>query len=468
MLNTGVYTFRAQGSIYHKIGKLLPSTSESRPQFLQLYIYDTEHEVKNRLAENITLRQDIVKRVKAILDQCNPFVHNLRSLAQQENVQDCALRINEQPSDRPQYCLPTASHAVVIVGGEEVANLNLRDILVQSTSGQLMTVLDTAGYYDPLQYPLLFPYGSYGWSINSLDNNGRTIPCRAFYAYIIQVRQCVISIILMAGRLFQQFIIDMFVKIEANKLRWIRDNQNTIRAELYQGLQDCLDVGELNPVNAGKSTILPSSFVGCPRDMNQRFQDAMALVTHYGKPELFLTMTCNPSWREIVDELLPDKPKSPEEYDTFVRAEIPDRDEEPRLYDAVLKHMIHNPCGEGRRNSTYMENGVCKLPLHENSATFVDNGWVVPYNSWLLLKYDCHINVEICSSIKSVKYLYKYVHKGVDRVSMEVPAGAEYNEIQQYVDVRWVCAPEALWRIYQFPITRLCPSVDRLQLHLQD
>ncbi|XP_021745360.1 uncharacterized protein LOC110711289 [Chenopodium quinoa] len=264
----------------------------------------------------------------------------------------------------------------------------------------------------------------------------------------------------------------------------------------------------------------------------------MALVTHYGKPDLFLTMTCNPSWREIVDELLPgqtaqdcpdlitrifhakfeefkmdvvekgalgkviayvyviefqkrglphvhmllildekDKLKSPEEYDTFVRAEIPDRDEEPRLYDAVLKHMTHNPCGEGRQNSSCMENGVCKrkfpkpfaestvqgknsypiyrcrgdrspVPLHENSATFVDNGWVVPYNSWLLLKYDCHINVEISSSIKSVKYLYKYVHKGVDRVSMEVRTGAEHNEIQQYVDARWVCAPEALWRIY--------------------
>uniref|UniRef100_A0A803N7C8 Helitron helicase-like domain-containing protein n=1 Tax=Chenopodium quinoa TaxID=63459 RepID=A0A803N7C8_CHEQI len=190
----GVYTFRAQGSIYHKIGGLFPSTSESRPRFLQLYIYDTEHEVENRLAENNTIRQDIVEKIKAILDRCNPFVHNLRSLAQQGNIQECALRINEQPSDRPQYCLPTASQvAAVIVRGEQVANLNPRDILVQSTSGQLMNVLDTAGYYDPLQYPLLFPYGSYGWSINSLDNNGRTIPCRAFYAYIIQVKYTPLS-----------------------------------------------------------------------------------------------------------------------------------------------------------------------------------------------------------------------------------------------------------------------------------
>lgn len=39
--------------------------------------------------------------------------------------------------------------------------------------------------------------------------------------------------------------------------------------------------------------------------MYQRYQDAMALVQKYGKPDLFLTMTCNPSWDEIKNELLP-------------------------------------------------------------------------------------------------------------------------------------------------------------------
>jgi hypothetical protein len=33
--------------------------------------------------------------------------------------------------------------------------------------------------------------------------------------------------------------------------------------------------------------------------------DAMALVHTYGKPDIFLTMTCNPNWQEILDELLP-------------------------------------------------------------------------------------------------------------------------------------------------------------------
>jgi len=44
----------------------------------------------------------------------------------------------------------------------------------------------------------------------------------------------------------------------------------------------------------------------------------------------------------------------------------------------------------------------------------VDNWWIVPYNLHLATKYHAHINVEICLSIFVVKYLYKYVYKGLD------------------------------------------------------
>ena len=108
------------------------------------------------------------------------------------------------------------------------------------------------------------------------------------------------------------------------------------------------------------------------------------------------------------------------------------------------------------------------VPLNDRCRIMVDNTWVVPYNPWLLLKYNCHINVEICCSIKSVKYLYKYVYKGPDRVSMEVRPGPNYDEVQQYIDARWVCAPEACWKIFSFPMYRMYPAVFRLQIHLPD
>uniref|UniRef100_A0A182NV08 Uncharacterized protein n=1 Tax=Anopheles dirus TaxID=7168 RepID=A0A182NV08_9DIPT len=45
----------------------------------------------------------------------------------------------------------------------------------------------------------------------------------------------------------------------------------------------------------------------------------------------------------------------------------------------------------------------------------LDKHYVVPYNPWLCHKNDCHLNVEICSTVASVKYLYKYVYKRSSR-----------------------------------------------------
>ena len=49
--------------------------------------------------------------------------------------------------------------------------------------------------------------------------------------------------------------------------------------------------------------MLPATDIGSPRDTHSPFQDAMATVRKYGKPHLFITMTCNPMWKEIQDEL---------------------------------------------------------------------------------------------------------------------------------------------------------------------
>ena len=60
-----------------------------------------------------------------------------------------------------------------------------------------------------------------------------------------------------------------------------------------------------------------------------------------------------------------------------------------------------------------------------NSATLtirgiiVDNRWVVPYNPWLAQNYQAHINVEACMSVKSVKYLNKYIYKGHECIELE-------------------------------------------------
>jgi len=54
----------------------------------------------------------------------------------------------------------------------------------------------------------------------------------------------------------------------------------------------------------GKMVILLFTFIGSPRNMLQNYQDSMAIISKFGKPDLFITMTCNPKWREIEENLL--------------------------------------------------------------------------------------------------------------------------------------------------------------------
>ena len=56
----------------------------------------------------------------------------------------------------------------------------------------------------------------------------------------------------------------------------------------------------------------------------------------------------------------------------------------------------------------------------KKTPEYVDNRWIVAYNPCLSLKYQCHINVEYCGSVKAIKYLFKYILKGNDRGSMEL------------------------------------------------
>jgi hypothetical protein len=65
----------------------------------------------------------------------------------------------------------------------------------------------------------------------------------------------------------------------------------------------------------------------------------------------------------------------------------------------------------------------------------MDNSWVVPYNPYLTLKYNAHINLELCSTVKSVKYLYKYIYKGYDCANIELNVETENSSNIIYDEV---------------------------------
>ena len=106
------------------------------------------------------------------------------------------------------------------------------------------------------------------------------------------------------GPLFHQYVVDMYAKMEQEKLNDLRHNQKSLRCELYNNLQDAVEAGDSDMSAVGKKIILPSSFIGSPRHMTQLYQDAMSIVRKFGKPDLFITFTCNPNWPEIKEQLL--------------------------------------------------------------------------------------------------------------------------------------------------------------------
>jgi hypothetical protein len=93
--------------------------------------------------------------------------------------------------------------------------------------------------------------------------------------------------------------------VESQRLFYIRNNQGPLHAVIYGGVADVVANNDTNIDNLGKLIVLPSSFIGGHQHMAQLYQDSMAIIRQYGKPDLFITMTCNPRWEEIVSVLKP-------------------------------------------------------------------------------------------------------------------------------------------------------------------
>ncbi|WVZ88745.1 hypothetical protein U9M48_035226 [Paspalum notatum var. saurae] len=190
--------------------------------------------------------------------------------------------------------------------------------------------------------------------------------------------------------------------------------------------------------------------------------------------------------------------------DDFICAEIPDVSTDPLGYALVDEFMMHGPCGDDNKKCPCMKDDKCSknfpkafqnetnvddfgftIYRRRNDGRYVvkngvplDNRNVVPYNMHLLKKYNAHINVEWCNKSNMIKYLFKYVTKGSDRakVYFEItaktsnaspgPQLAPPNEIQEYINARYLSTCEALWRGFEYDIHFRVPPVERLVVHL--
>ncbi|CAN1164819.1 hypothetical protein LINPERHAP2_LOCUS25791 [Linum perenne] len=550
----GPYSLILCGENYHFMGSLLPPNGQ-RPRYSQLYVHDPNSEVNERISQfpaaESKLRSSLIQQLQDMLDQYNVLTktfRQVRSSLEHPQNKDLRLRITGQriPNGK-QYELPSGVELAGLIPGDFEPNHEDRDIIVNNCNSGLQRITSLHPLFDSLHFPLLFPYGNDGFH-NCIKYNPTRIPRgqkrqhvtqREYYCFRIQYRNAEGSTLIRGGKTLQHYCIDAFTTVEQNRLTYLRNNQKTLRSEIYK------NIGRI---------ILPSSFTGGMRYMKQLFLDAMAICHCFGNPDLFITFTSNAQWPEITNAFKnivgshgEDKPtivarvfrmklqhlkddindhhifgrtvagmhtiefqkrglphvhilvwlannaklETQEQIDQIISAQLSNPTEDPIGYTSVTKFMIYGPCGIDNPNSPCMVDGKCKkkFPKAYNTETisdrhgytlykremtnitvnksgkYLDNRYVVPYNRHLIIKYQAHINIEICHKGQLIKYLFKYITKGPDRQTV-VAETTSLDETAQYLDCRSISSYEAIWRLFEYPIHERKSNVVRLSIHM--
>ncbi|KAH1213764.1 hypothetical protein GmHk_14G041654 [Glycine max] len=263
-----------------------------------------------KMCQHVGIQPEIVSTLSQMLDEYNVHAKSFRMARDRladTQVDNVKLRLTAtREKDSRTYNLPNVSEVAALIVGDFDPD-SRRDIIVETQNGELQRIHELHSSYLGLQYPLLFPYGEDGYrpdilplcTPSSRKRKRNHLMMREWFAYRLQFRSNEAQTLLHSRKLFQQFIVEAYMMVESERLSYIRNNKKKLRVDKYCSLQTSLDVGSSKSSSKGKRVILPSTFVGSPRYMDQLYFDGMAICSHVGFSNLFITLTCNPNWPEI-------------------------------------------------------------------------------------------------------------------------------------------------------------------------
>ncbi|KAK4328215.1 hypothetical protein Pmani_001335 [Petrolisthes manimaculis] len=316
-------TFKIPGQYYHKIGSLLP-LPEEEPKYVQVYFINTsKEEADRRCVLNDGVDLAIITDIQEMLHTTHPYVRSFKLALEEMEVPDHKVFINADKRPEGEHArrfnAPVANEIGVVLVGEQHGS---RDIILKQRDHQLTRIKETHRAYDCLQYPLMFVRGEDGYNFELYQVDPKTkiatnkkVSCKDFYAYHLMERGNTFNHIPRFKQVLSQFLVDMFAKIETERLLYVRLNQKKLRAADYIHLQDAINA-DGHAQNVGQQVILPSSHIGSPRYM-------------------------------------------PEQIDDIISAQLPDVEEDKQLYDIIKKNMVHEPRGRHNPKSPCMQDNKC-------------------------------------------------------------------------------------------------------------
>ncbi|UYV69292.1 hypothetical protein LAZ67_6003153 [Cordylochernes scorpioides] len=264
-------TFKVQGQVYHRIGSVLPSlNSDSRqlqPAFLQVFfIGESSAEVATRHRNFSITKPHIVSILQDMLHRHNPYVHLFKASIEKMPSPDYKLVIKADkapPGHHPRtFNAPTINKVAIVIRINEFHRS-----------------------YDALQYPLVFWNGQDGYHfhiphlIDGVPSAHKTVSCMDFYAPLLMIRSRnpgITNWLLAFGNLTHLFLVDIYAKVESERLHYISAHQAQLRATEYIHLLDAIRTDRSHAL-IGRQVILPSSFVGSPRHMHDYAQELHGL-----------------------------------------------------------------------------------------------------------------------------------------------------------------------------------------------
>ena len=228
-------TFKVQGQVYHLVGSLLPALQEE-PKFLQIYfVGDDEREAHIRCTNFNDVRPALIAQLQVMLHGCNNYVKDLKSAIESVPKDDKQFQViihaDRKPPDahRGRFNEPAANEVAILIVGQ---TFEKRDIVLHSRDNRLQKINEIHRSYDALQYSLMFCRGEDGYSISvpqvdaiTKQPLSKNVSAASFYSFRIMARQGQRNHLFWYRSLFNQFLVDMYAKIETERLNFIRYNQ---------------------------------------------------------------------------------------------------------------------------------------------------------------------------------------------------------------------------------------------------
>lgn len=311
----GPYSFKIQGQIYYQINTALNPETNQTPSYGQLFIVDADEAIQHRMSFTDGMNLEILTKIENIMHNHNIFAQSYEIMVeelkkQDSSTQDLQLLFSLKPGvDKRRYNFQKSNEVAAIfstMADGEIPEAYV--VICNKSTKKLQTVSTMDPNVEPWIYPLYHPTGSQGWHRDLMRTDGQKRVSRAKYIkYKFALRDGEFNPFILGRRLFQQYLVDSYVKVERDRIEYCKSHQTQLRVASYNGLKNYLNnrTNTNENLRVGKTVILPSTFIGSPRYMLECYHDSMTVTRKKGKADLFITMTCNPNWKEIQENLLP-------------------------------------------------------------------------------------------------------------------------------------------------------------------